>query len=154
MSNAELFDQSYRSIWLALHRRDDPDLSQHERDILSHVPEAGCSLGDIVRHLGLPKRTCSEIVKSLGQRGFLLRVRDRADERRVLISLTTKGRERVRDDRVLDQAALGQALAQLPSRDRDTLLRLMQNLGEVARSLRAAFDSGTTPSGPRGRSRD
>ncbi len=138
MSNAELFDSAYRSIWMALHRRDDPDLSQHEREILSHVPREGCSLGDIVRHLGLPKSTCSEIVKSLGQRGFLLRVRDSADERRIHLSLTTKGRERVQDDRALDQDGLGRALALLPGRDRATLVRLLRDLGELAKSGHAA----------------
>lgn len=137
MSSAELFDAAYRSIWMALHRPDDPDLSQHERDILSHIPREGCSLGTIVQHLGLPKSTCSEIVKSLGQRGFLLRVRDSADERRIHLSLTAKGRERVHDDRVLDQDGLSRALALLPDRDRATLLRLMQDLGDLARRGRA-----------------
>lgn len=137
MSSAELFDTAYRSLWLALHRPDDPDLSQHEREILHHVPEHGCSLGDIVRHLGLPKSTCSEIVKSLGRRGFLVRVRDSADERRIHLSLTAKGRGRVQDDRVLDPVGLARALAMLPGRDRETLLRLMRDLGELARRGRA-----------------
>ncbi len=91
-----------------------------------------------MRHLGLPKSTCSEIVKSLGQRGFLLRVRDRADERRIHLSLTAKGRERVQDDRVLDPVGLERALALLPGGGRATLLRLMRDLGELAKRGHAA----------------
>src|SRR5712692_1037085 len=132
MSNTELFDAAYRSIWMALHRKDDPDLSQHEREILSHVPIGGCSLGDIVRHLVLPKSTGSEIVKSLAQRGFLLRVRDSVDERRVRLTLTVKGNARVAEDRVLDDEGLARALRAMPARDRATLLLLMHELGNLA----------------------
>lgn len=142
MSNSELFEKAYRSIWMSLHRRDDPDLSQHERDILSHIPPDGCSLGDIVRHLALPKSTCSEIVKSLAQRGFVNRVRDAADDRRIRLTLAREGRARVADDRVLEPAGLARALARLPTPDRSTLLRLMRKLAAVA--------SSSQPADPRG----
>lgn len=145
MSNAELFDKAYRSVWGALLRRDDSDLSQHERDILSHVPIEGCSLGDLVRHLGLPKSTCSEIVKSLGQRGFLLRVRDQGDERRIRVSLTAKGRQRAQDAWVLEEEGLERALAQMPRRDQATLLRLMGELARLARSDPSARRMSSAP---------
>lgn len=140
MSTAELFDRAYRSIWIALHRPDDPDLSQHERDVLSHIPPEGCQLGYIVQHLGLPKSTCSEMVKGLSKRGFLRRVRDDADERRIQITLTAAGKARVADDRVLDQDRLARALKRLPANDRAALLRLMRAVADGAKSDRATAE--------------
>lgn len=136
MSSAEQFESAYRELWAALHRPDDPDLSQHERQILHHVPaEGGCSLTEIVAHLGLPKSSCSEIVKGLTQRGFLNRVRDPSDDRRLRLTLTPRGREKVADDRVLDVGRLAAALARLRRADQKQLVGLMAELAESSSSL-------------------
>ena len=56
---------------MALRNPDDPDLTQHERQFLHHVPiEGAVSLTDLARHLALPKSTASVIVKSLARRGL------------------------------------------------------------------------------------
>src|ERR1700704_4315173 len=102
-SQAEQFDQLYGRLWRALLKADTPDLSQHERQLLHHVPaEKGIPLGVVARHLGMPKSSASEQVKSLERRGFLTRRRDPEDERQLLIVLTTKGQERAASASVLD----------------------------------------------------
>src|SRR2546430_7249713 len=101
-SATEQCELLYRRIWGALNRPDEPDLSQHERQLLHHVPADGAvSLGWLAEHLGLPKSTASVLVKSLGQRGFVERARDSDDERRLAIALTGDGRARVAADTVL-----------------------------------------------------
>ena len=40
-SAAEHFEELYRRIWGALNRPDAPDLSQHERQLLHHIPADG-----------------------------------------------------------------------------------------------------------------
>ncbi len=85
-SYAEQFDSLYGQLWRALFKADVEDLSQHERQLLHHVgDERGIPLGVVARHLGIPKSSASERVKSLERRGFLTRRRDPADERRLSI---------------------------------------------------------------------
>src|SRR5436190_24198499 len=122
-SAAEHFESLYRRIWSVLNRPDTPDLSQHERQLLHHVPADGVvSLTWLAEHLGLPKSTASTVVKSLGQRGFVERARDPEDERRLAIALTERGRDRLAEDTVLDPAGLASALAALQPRIRGALL--------------------------------
>ena len=116
---------------MALHRGDEPDLSQHERQLLHHVPlEGGVQLSHVAWHLALPKSTASALVKDLERRGFLTRRRDRADERRLAITLTAKGHERVQADSVLDLPTLGAALGKLSQDERRTLIEALEKLAE------------------------
>jgi DNA-binding MarR family transcriptional regulator len=136
-SDAERFEAGYRRLWGALHRGDDPDLSQHERQLLHHVPaEGGVALTWLARHLALPKSTTSVLVKDLARRGFVERARDPDDERRLAIVLTPEGRRRVAADSVLEPDRLATALAALPERQRAPLLRGLERLAEAAERLR------------------
>lgn len=136
-SESERFEELYTRIWGALHRADDPDLSQHERQLLHHVPaDGGVTLGWIAQHLALPKSSASVLVKDLERRGFVKRRRDTTDERRLAIGLTPKGRRRVDADRVLEPGSLSKALAELSERDRATLLRTLDKLAEAAERVR------------------
>jgi DNA-binding MarR family transcriptional regulator len=141
-SDSERFERAYRLIWGALNRPDDPDLSQHERQVLHHVAAHDSTpLTWLAEHLGLPKSTTSVLVKSLAQRGFVHRVRDPADERRLAITLTAEGRRRVARDTVLEPAALDAALAKLPARTRAALLDGMERLAEAAAETTAGARS-------------
>jgi DNA-binding MarR family transcriptional regulator len=115
---------------------DDPDLSQHERQLLHHVPARGAiSLTELARHLALPKSSASVVVKSLARRGFLVRARDAEDERRLRIALTEEGRARVQADTVLEPRRLSAALARLSQRRRRELLRALEDLAREAEAL-------------------
>ena len=85
-------------------------------------------LGEVARHLGIPKSSASERVKSLERRGFLTRGRDRADERRLAIMLTPKGAARMRSDSVLDLERLTVALRAMSKAELETLLRSLSKL--------------------------
>lgn len=136
-SDAERFESAYRRVWGALHRSDDPDLSQHERQLLHHIPaEGGVALTWLARHLALPKSSTSVLVKDLARRGFVRRARDEADERRLALVLTAEGRRRVDADSVLDPGGLAAALAELPDRRRAALLRDLERLAQAAEARR------------------
>ena len=114
-------------------RADDEDLSQHERQLLHHVgDERGIALGAVARHLGIPKSSASEQVKSLERRGYLKRRRDPQDERRLSIVLTDKGVARVRRDSVLDLVRLAAALKKISAEDRKALLAGLEQLAAAA----------------------
>ncbi|HEY7596561.1 MAG TPA: MarR family winged helix-turn-helix transcriptional regulator [Actinophytocola sp.] len=133
----ELFEQLYTRLWAALNRPDTPDLSQHERQLLHHLePERPVNLGWLAGHLGLPKSTTSTIVKRLAERGFVHRVRDPGNERRLAITLTPKGHERVAADTVLDPARLDAALAAVPEPDRAAMLAALGKLADAAEALK------------------
>lgn len=147
-SHAEQFDQLYGQLWRTFFRADAVDLSQHERQLLDHVPpEKGIPLGDVARHLGIPKSSASEQVKSLERRGFLVRRRDPDDERRLSIVLTAEGMARMRGSSVLDLARLAAALRRLTAEDRKALLAGLERL--VAAAPKNATDAPPRRRAPR-----
>jgi DNA-binding MarR family transcriptional regulator len=133
----ERFQTAYRRLWLQLRRGDDPDLSEHERQLLHHIPAGapGVPLGTLADHLGLPRSSASVLVKGLARRGFVRRARDRHDERRLALVLTAAGARRVAADTVLDGARLDAALAALDRAERDALLAGLERLAAAAAGL-------------------
>ncbi|TWP51697.1 winged helix-turn-helix transcriptional regulator [Lentzea tibetensis] len=130
-SDSERFEQLYRRIWGALNRQDDPDLSQHERQLLHHIAP-GTPLTWLATHLGLPKSTTSVMVKALAARGFVERARDPDDERRLALRLTAKGQEVVAKDTVLRPGDLTAALAEVAPDVRAAMLEGLRQLAEAA----------------------
>ena len=122
---------AYRRVWAALRRGDEPDLAQHERDVLHHVASGGLTLSQLARHLGLPASTTSVLVKDLARRGFLAKTRDPRDERRIRITLTAKGRARVRAGSVLELRRVARGLARLPERRRLQLIEGLEAFAEA-----------------------
>jgi MarR family transcriptional regulator, organic hydroperoxide resistance regulator len=96
-------------------------------------PEGGVALTWLASHLALPKSTASVLIKDLERRGFVRRTRDRADERRLAIVLTDKGRRRVESDTVLDPAAVAAALDRLEASTRAALLDGLERLVDTLR---------------------
>jgi len=134
-SHAEQFDELYGRLWRALLKADTEDLSQHERQLLHHVPaEKGIPLGVLARHLGMPKSSAPEQVKSLERRGFLIRRRDPEDDRQLSIVLTAAGVARVSHDSVLDLVRLAAALKKVSAEDRRALLTGLERLAAAADS--------------------
>lgn len=123
-----------------LHRGDDGDLSEHERQLLHHIPAAppGVPLGSVARHLALPSSSASVLVKDLARRGFVARTRDPRDERRLALVLTRRGAARVAADSVLDPARLAAALDALETPERRALVAALERLGDASAALAAA----------------
>jgi MarR family transcriptional regulator, organic hydroperoxide resistance regulator len=135
-SETERFERAFRRVWGALHRGDDPELSQHERQLLHHVPQrGGIALNALAAHLALPKSTASVVVKDLERRGYVRRARDARDERRLAIVLSAQGRRVVEADTVLEPDALGRALAGLPAGARGALLDAMEALADAGERM-------------------
>jgi DNA-binding MarR family transcriptional regulator len=121
---------------MSLHRPDADDLSQHELELLHHVPaEGGVALTDLARHVALPKSTASVLVKDLERRGFLRRARDAHDERRLAIAVTQAGQQRVAADTVLNATRLAAALDQLGPATRRALLEGVEQLAAAGERL-------------------
>ena len=148
----ERFQGAFAQVWLHLRRGDDPDLSEHERQLLHHIPARppGVTLGEVADHLALPRSSASVLVKDLARRGFVRRARDRADERRLALLLTAEGARRVAADSVLDPGRLDAALAVL---DPDARAALVEALERVAAAGAQAGPPPPVRAGRAGRSR-
>ena len=129
-SATERFSDAFARVWLHLRRGDDPDLSEHERQLLHHIPARppGVTLGAVADHLALPRSSASVLVKDLARRGFVRRARDRADERRLALLLTAEGARRVAADSVLDPERLDAALAALSAAERTALVDALERV--------------------------
>jgi DNA-binding MarR family transcriptional regulator len=138
---AEQFEQLYGRLWAALRRREQSDLSQHELQLLHHVPAPrtgeSISLNHLARHLALPKSTASVVVKELERRGFLRRARNPRNERELAIVLTDLGAERVAADTVLDPAGLTAALTALQPEERRSMLAALEHLARASETAAA-----------------
>ena len=128
------FQRAYAEVWLSLRRGDDPDLSEHERQLLHHIPSRppGVTLGEVADHLALPRSSASVLVKELARRGFVRRARDRRDERRLALVLTARGAQRVAASTVLDPDRLQRALRALPAAERRALVGALERVAQAA----------------------
>ena len=88
----------YPRIYFACHTRHvrDPQtqrlLSRHQASILDHLDEIDpTTLNDLARHMGVTPATMSVAIDRLEGKGYVSRLRDAADKRRVHLRLTTAG---------------------------------------------------------------
>lgn len=88
------------------------------------------TVGELGRRLLLDSGTLTPLLKKLEERGLIMRDRDAADERRVIVSLTDEGRD-------LRERAAGVPLAMMACLNLDPadVLELKRLLGEVLATL-------------------
>jgi DNA-binding MarR family transcriptional regulator len=115
----------YPRIYFACHTRHvrDPQsqrlLSRHQASVLDHLDEIEpTTLVDLARHMGVTPGTMSVAIDRLERKGYVVRLRDAADRRKVHVRLTSAG-VRVRDaSSVLDPARVEALVQRLSDADR------------------------------------
>ncbi len=90
-----------------------------------------CGLG---RELGIGESAASLLVDQLVRRKYIGRKTDRADRRRVLLAITRRGEERLRELRQGSREVLSQWLTEL---DEDALEALAGGVSALAAAVRA-----------------
>ncbi len=129
----------YPRIYFACHTRHvrDPQtqdlLSRHQASILDHLDElAPTTVMDLARHMGVTAATMSIAIDRLERKGYVVRLRDAADRRRVHVRLTSAG-VRVRDaSSVLDPARVDAVLARLTEDERALAIRGLELLARAS----------------------
>jgi DNA-binding MarR family transcriptional regulator len=135
----------YPRIYFACHTRHvrDPltqrQLSRHQASVLDHLDsEDATTLNGLARHMGVTAATMSLTIDRLERKGYVARVRDAADRRRVNVRLTAAG-VRVRDaSSVLDAELVESLMARLDESDRDAAIRGLALLADAAQAQMAA----------------
>jgi DNA-binding MarR family transcriptional regulator len=128
----------YPRIYFACHTRHvrDPQtqrlLSRHQASILDHLDEREpTSVLELAAHMGVTAGTMSVAIDRLERKGYVIRLRDTADRRRVHVRLTSAG-VRVREaSSVLDADRVQSLAARLSTEDR---ARAIEGLALLARA--------------------
>ena len=128
----------YPGIYLACHTRHVRDaqnqrlLSRHQASILDPLDEISpTSVAELARHMGVTAGTMSLAIDRLERKGYVVRLRDATDRRRVHVRLTSAG-VRVRSaTSVLDPERVDAVLARLTEDER---VRAIHGLELLARA--------------------
>src|SRR5262252_9139055 len=128
----------YPRIYFACHTRHvrDPQtqrlLSRHQASILDHLDELEpTTVMDLAAHMGVTAATMSLAIDRLERKGYVVRLRDAKDRRRVHVRLTSAG-VRVRGaSSVLDPARVEALVARLDEAER---MRAIEGLALLARA--------------------
>jgi MarR family transcriptional regulator, organic hydroperoxide resistance regulator len=136
---AEEVMRLYPRIYFACHTRHVRDsqtgllLSRHQASVLDHLDEVDpITLNGLARHMGVTAGTMSLTIDRLERKGYVVRIRDVADRRRVHVRLTSAG-VRVRDaSSVLDPPLVEAMVARLNDDDRELAIRGLGLLAAAA----------------------
>ena len=128
----------YPRIYFACHMRHvrDPQsqrmLSRHQASILDHLDELDpTTVMDLAGHMGVTAPTMSLAIDRLERKGYVVRLRDAKDRRRVHVRLTSAG-VRVREaSSVLDATRVEALVARLSDDER---ARAVEGLALLARA--------------------
>jgi DNA-binding MarR family transcriptional regulator len=137
----------YPRIYFACHTRHvrDPQtqrmLSRHQASILDHLDELEpTTVMDLAAHMGVTAGTMSLSIDRLERKGYVVRLKDAKDRRRVHVRLTTAG-VRVREaSTVLDPERVAALVATLSDDERT---RAIEGLGLLARAAEGAMKAGS-----------
>ena len=128
----------YPRIYLACHTRHVRDaqsqrlLSRHQASILDPLDEVSpTSVVELARHMGVTPGTMSLAIDRLERKGYVVRLRDATDRRRVHVRLTSAGVRMRSATSVLDPERVDAVLARLTEDER---VRAIHGLELLARA--------------------
>jgi DNA-binding MarR family transcriptional regulator len=137
--------RDYPRIYFACHRRHvrDPHTGVHvsarQVSILDHLDaDRPTMLADLADHLGVTPATMSIAVGRLVDDGYITRVLDPANRRKVQLRLTDAGVRVTAANSVLEPSLVEDMLAQLSAKDRRDALRGLALLAQAAGAAQQA----------------
>jgi MarR family transcriptional regulator, organic hydroperoxide resistance regulator len=129
----------YPRIYLACHTRHVRDpasqrlLSRHQASILDHLDELEpTTVNGLARHMGVTAATMSIALDRLEQQGYVARIRDHSDRRRVHVRLTTAGVRVRAASSVLDPPLVQALVERLSNEEREVAIRGLALLADAA----------------------
>lgn len=141
---AQVF-RDYPRIYFACHREHvrDPktgvDVSSRQVSILDHLDaKQPTMLSDLAKHLGVTPATMSLAIGRLVERGYVTRILDPVDRRKVQLRLTADGARVTNANSVLEPSLVEDMLNELPADDRRAALKGLALLARAAGAAQKA----------------
>ncbi len=108
--------------------------------LLTIHPERGTPVTKIAPRMGMEPNSLSRLLNSLEKRGFVTRVRDREDKRKVYVRLTEEGQEKrtYAFERVTELN--NKILADLAPEKVDTFFEVIEHVEQLTAEMRASLD--------------
>lgn len=129
----------YPRIYFACHTRHVRDprtqrlLSRHQASVLDHLDELDAiTLTALARHMGVTTGTMSLTIDRLEKKGYVVRLRDTADRRRVQLRLTAAGVRVRQESSVLDVPRVEALVGTLTPAERDLAIQGLAILARAA----------------------
>ncbi|MCP5348671.1 MAG: MarR family winged helix-turn-helix transcriptional regulator [Gammaproteobacteria bacterium] len=113
-------------------------LTGPQATLLNSLTRGPMTAGELANRINLSQGTVTDILNRLEARGLVTRVRDGADKRRVIVTLTTLGEEILKKSLPLIQALFSERLKELPEWEQSQLLSALQRIAHM-------MEGGATP---------
>jgi DNA-binding MarR family transcriptional regulator len=134
----------YPRIYFACHTRHvrDPQtqrlLSRHQASVLDHLDDIDpVTLNGLARHMGVTPATMSLTIDRLERKGYVVRLRDVVDRRRVHVRLTSGGVRVKEASSVLDPPLVEGLMSRLTEEEREAAVHGLALLAQAAQSQMA-----------------
>jgi MarR family transcriptional regulator, organic hydroperoxide resistance regulator len=133
-TDSELINDYWTDIYYHLHYPHKEKITHQVIRILQHVQkQENVGINEIASYLDISQNTASDHIKRIIKKGFLLKSRDPSDERRVILCLTSEGREIVYSNTSLDEEKLDDIFLNLSEEEKKTILKSFKILSERAK---------------------
>lgn len=127
-------NQSWETIYYHLRYEYEDNLSHQAIRILQIISrEKETTIGKVASELGLSHNTASEHVKRLIQKGFVMKERNKQDERVVNLTLTTEGDQALTKHTLLDEEKLKILESQFSKEEQQLLEQAFSLLAKEAK---------------------
>jgi DNA-binding MarR family transcriptional regulator len=103
--------------------------------VLRRLAKQSTSLGHLGTDLALSPPSMTRLADRLEDRGLIERTRDDEDRRKVLVTLTAKGRRLVSEIPFLDGTPIRTAVARMPDADRERIAAAIREFNAAVRQV-------------------
>lgn len=134
-SNVKKLNEFWTDIYFHLHYPHTEKISHQAIRILQLVEKKEeVGVNEVAIHLQISHNTASEHVKRMVEKSLLIKERDPLDERKVLLALTSTGKEVVHRNTSLDEEKLGQVMERLGEKEKEIIEEAFKILSEQAKT--------------------
>jgi len=141
-ADVERLMRAYPMLYLACHRRhsladeDGRRLTSQQASVLDHIDERRPPrVSELAAHMDVTEATMSIHLSRLEQGGYIKRMHDSTDKRRVVLQLTRKGKRFKTENSVFDPALVRELIRLVPQGEFESALSGLESLARAAEAL-------------------
>jgi len=133
-TDSRTINDYWTDIYYHLHYPHTEKITHQVIRILQHVQKQdNVGINEVASYLGISQNTASDHIKRIIKKGLLLKRRNPADERKVILCLTAEGRDVVYRNTSLNEEMLDTIFLNLSEEEKDILLKSFKLLSERAK---------------------